>query len=100
MKDHNYYVYILCNFTKKVLYVGVTNNIARRLYEHRYIEKNSFCYKYRCYYLIYYDYFQDINQAIDREKQIKKWGRKKKLNLITSMNPDIKFLNDLLEEPF
>jgi putative endonuclease len=100
MKDHNYYVYILCNFTKKVLYVGVTNNIARRLYEHRYIENHSFCYKYRCYYLVYYDYFQNINQAIDREKQIKRWGRKKKIDLIKSINPDIKFLNDLLHDLF
>ena len=100
MKNHNYYVYILSNFTKQVLYTGVTNNIARRLYEHRYIEKRSFCYKYRCYYLLYFDWFQDINQAIDREKQIKKWGRSKKLKLIKTINPDLKFLNYLADDPF
>ena len=99
MKNHNYYVYILTNFTKKVLYTGVTNDLARRLYEHRYIEKGSFCYRYRCYYLLYLDWYQDINQAIDREKQIKKWGRGKKINLIKTINPEMKFLNDTIE-PF
>ena len=101
MKDHHYYVYILTNFTKRVLYTGVTNNLARRLYEHRYVEKSSFCYKYRCYYLVYYDWYQDINQAIEQEKRIKGWIRKKKIDLIRSMNPEMKFLNDLIEDdPF
>ena len=99
MKNHNYYVYIISNFTRKVLYVGVINDLARRLYEHRYIEKGSFCYRYRCYYLLYYDWYQDIYQAIDREKQIKKWGRMKKINLIKRMNPEMESLNDTIE-PF
>jgi putative endonuclease len=98
MRDHNYYVYISTNFTKKVLYTGVTNNISRRLYEHKYIEKNSFCYKYRCFYLIYYDRFQDINQAIEEEKRIKGWKRCKKIELIKNMNPSFEFLNDLLKD--
>jgi len=100
MKNHNYYVYILSNFTKKVLYTGVTNNIHRRLYEHRCIEKGSFCYRYRCYYLLYYDWYQDIKQAIEREKQIKRRGRTKKIKLIKTINSDMRFLNDLIEEPF
>ncbi|MEA3391714.1 MAG: GIY-YIG nuclease family protein [Candidatus Marinimicrobia bacterium] len=100
MNNHNYYVYILTNFTKKVLYTGVTNNLAHRLYEHRYVDKYSFCYKYRCYYLIYYDWFQDINQAIENEKRIKGWTRVKKIKLIKTMNPEMKFLNDLLEDPY
>lgn len=100
MKNHNYYVYILSNFTKKVLYTGVSNNIAWRLYEHRYIEKGSFCHKYRYYYLLYYDWYQDINQAVEREKQIKKWGRRKKITLIKRLNPEMKFLNDLIKDPF
>ena len=100
MKSHNYYVYILTNFTKKVLYTGVTNNITRRLYEHRFIEKNSFCYKYRCYYLIYYNWHQNINQAIDEEKRIKGLKRNKKLELIRTMNPEMRFLNDLIEDTF
>lgn len=101
MKNHNYNVYILTNFTKKVLYIGVTNNLARRIYEHRYAEKDSFCFTYRCYYLVYYDWFQDINQAIEQEKRIKGWVRKKKIDLIKSMNPEMKFLNDLIDkDPF
>jgi putative endonuclease len=100
MRDYNYYVYLLTNYTKKVLYTGVTNNIARRLYEHRYIEKGSFCYRYRCYYLLYYDWYGDISQAIDREKQIKKWGRSKKIRLIKTLNPNMNFLNDLIEDLF
>ncbi|MEA3391662.1 MAG: GIY-YIG nuclease family protein [Candidatus Marinimicrobia bacterium] len=99
MKNHNYYIYILSNFTQKVLYTGVTNDLARRLYEHRYLEKRSFCYRYRCYYLLYYDWYQDINQAIDREKQIKRWGRQKKINLIRSINPGMKFPNSTID-PF
>ncbi len=95
MKNHNYYVYILTNFTKKVLYTGVSNNIARRLYEHRYVEKDSFYNKYRCYYLIYFDWFQNINQAIEQEKRIKGWKREKKIKLIKTMNPEMKFLNNL-----
>jgi putative endonuclease len=83
-----------------VLYTGVTNDIAWRLYEHHYIEKNSFCYRYRCYYLIYYDWFRDINQAIEREKQIKGWTRKKKNNLIKTINPEMKFLNDLVKDAY
>jgi len=100
MKNHNYYVYILTNYTKKALYTGVTNDLTRRLYEHRYVDKKSFCYKYRCYYLIYYDWFQDINQAIEEEKRIKGWKRDKKIKLIKTMNPDMEFLNDTLGDPF
>ena len=100
MKNHNYYVYILTNFTKKVLYTGVTNNLVRRLYEHRYVNKHSFCYKYRCYYLIYYDWFQNIDQAIEEEKRIKGWTRIKKMELIKTINPNMKFLNHFLEDPF
>jgi len=100
MKNHNYYVYILTNFTKKVLYTGVTNNLVRRLYEYRYVNKHSFCYKYRCYYLIYYDWFQNIDQAIEEEKRIKGWTRIKKMELIKTINPNMKFLNHFLEDPF
>ena len=82
------------------MYTDVSNNLARRLYEHRYIEKRSFCYKYRCYYLLYLDWYSDINQAIEREKQIKKWGKQKKINLIKTINPEMKFLNHLAEDPF
>ena len=69
-----YQVYILTNFEKTVLYTDVTNNLSRRLYEHKArINKNSFTSKYKCYYLLYFDNFVSIEQAIDREKQIKGW---------------------------
>lgn len=92
----NYYVYILTNSNKKVLYTGVTNELKRRLYEHITHQNrlNSFTFKYNCYYLIYYEEHNDINHAIEREKQIKGWKRFKKEELISGFNPEWKFLND------
>ncbi len=71
---HNYYVYILTNKVKTVLYIGVTNDLKERLYWHQNPEANSkaFTAKYNCFYLIYYEHFQEIEQAINREKQLKK----------------------------
>ncbi len=99
MRNHNYYVYILTNKTRKVLYTGVTNDIAHRLYEHKYIEKKSFCRKYNCFYLIYYEWFIHIDYAIEREKQIKRWNRKKKITLVETLNPKWNFLNYLISDP-
>jgi putative endonuclease len=91
-----YYVYILTNKNKTVLYTGVTNDLKRRLYEHLTHKDhiNSFTFKYNCYYLVYYEEHNDINLANEREKQIKGWKRFKKEDLITGFNPDWKFLND------
>lgn len=97
---HNYCVYILTNKYKTVLYIGVTNNLKQRLYEHEQdskTSKKSFAGKYNVYYLLYYELFEYIEAAIDREKQIKKWSRKKKEQLITDFNPEWKFLNDEIE---
>ncbi len=93
---HNYYVYILTNKAKTVLYTGMTNNLKERLYFHQHPEANSmsFTAKYKCFYLIYFEYFTDIEIAIDREKQIKGWTRNKKEILIGTKNPDWRFLND------
>lgn len=83
-----YYIYILTNFDKTVLYIGVTNDLIRRVYEHKnHLFKNSFTDKYNCAICIYYEKYNDINQAIERETQLKKWSRKKKENLIISNNP-------------
>jgi len=92
---HSYYVYILTNKIKTVLYIGVTNNLKERLYSHKNPEANSnvFTAKYNVFYLIYYEYFSDINQAIAREKQIKGWRRSKKEILIKSVNPNFEFLD-------
>jgi putative endonuclease len=96
MTDYNFYTYILTNKSKKVLYTGVTNDLRRRLYEHKHIEKHSFCKKYNCFYLVYYEWFRNIEHAIDREKQIKRWRREKKVRLIEKCNPQWKFLNDFI----
>ena len=92
---HNYYVYILTNKNKTVLYTGVTNNLKERLYYHRNPTalSKAFTTKYKCYYLIYFEHFQDINQAIAREKQIKGYRRSKKESLINDFNPKWEFLN-------
>ena len=95
MKDHNYYVYLLTNLNRTVLYTGVTNDLSIRLLQH--IEGNgkfAFTKRYKCHFLIYYEHFKYINQAIEREKEIKGWSRKKKENLIATENVDWRFLNE------
>jgi len=81
-----YYVYILTNAARSVLYVGVTNNLQRRLYEHKNSFKDGFTKKYKCTYLLYFETTNDVEAAILREKQIKKWSRAKKEALIDTIN--------------
>lgn len=93
-----YSVYILTNYTKSVLYIGVTNDLEQRLIEH-YLEKdnplsNAFTSLYNVIYLVYYEDFDYINDAIAREKEIKKWRREKKDKLIDTTNPKREFLNE------
>lgn len=98
---HNYFVYITTNYKKNVLYTGVTNNLQARLWQHKEessTSKKTFAGKYNCYYLIYYEHFDFIEQAINREKEIKGWLRAKKETLINSRNPEWKFLNEELED--
>ena len=84
----NYYVYFLTNKSNRVLYVGVTNDLIRRIYEHKnHLEENSFTAKYKTTKLVYYEQTTDVRSAIAREKQIKSWDRERKNNLIESMNP-------------
>jgi putative endonuclease len=96
MWNHNYYVYITTNTSKNVLYVGVTNDVKIRIDQHEESkgDNKSFTGKYYCYYLIYYEHFINVNEAITREKEIKKWRREKKIALIESVNPLWRFLND------
>lgn len=85
------YIYILTNYTKTTLYIGVTNDITRRIYEHKnHIYHNSFTDKYNVDICIYYEDFNSIEDAILREKEIKKWSRKKKEILINTINPEWK----------
>lgn len=84
----NYYVYFLTNKSNRVLYVGVTNNIIRRIYEHKnHLDGNSFTAKYKTTKLVYYEQTGDVKSAIEREKQIKSWNRERKNKLVESMNP-------------
>ncbi len=100
MWNYNFYVYITTNPLRSVLYIGVTNNLERRLYEHfeNKGKVDSFAGKNYCYNLIYYEHFTHINYAIEREKEIKKWRREKKNALIESFNPGWRFLNNELGE--
>ena len=95
MRQHNYFVYITTTSRKTVLYVGMTNNVAGRTQQHFENRNNpkSFAGRYKCYYLVYYERFQYVQDAIDREKEIKKWRREKKIKLIEEFNPTWKFLN-------
>jgi putative endonuclease len=91
---YNFYVYILTNKAKTVLYTGFTNNLKRRLQEHK--EKtnpNSFTAKYNVEFLVYYEHYGWVQQAIAREKEIKLLRRDLKLELIESVNPNFEFLN-------
>jgi putative endonuclease len=91
----NYYVYITTNPEKTVLYVGVTNDLRVRIFQHAENKgkPDTFAGKYYCYNLVYYEHFSDINYAIAREKEVKKWRRAKKVALIESINPTWRFLN-------
>ena len=82
-----YYVYILTNKNNKVLYIGVTNDLERRIFEHKNKLVEGFTKKYTLNKLIYYEMTEDISSAIEREKQLKNWHRNWKINLIKSFNP-------------
>ncbi len=93
-----YYVYIVTNFKKTVLYTGMTNDLEQRIIEH-YLDKGNektFTGKYHTFYLLFYESSVYINNTIAREKEIKGWRRSKKEELINSFNPEWKFLNEEL----
>ena len=91
MKD--YYVYIMTNKSKN-LYTGVSNNLTRRIYEHKNKLIEGFTKKYNIDKLVYFELFNNVGDAIRREKQIKGWLRKKKIALIESINPEWKDLSE------
>ena len=87
------YVYIMTNKNRTTLYIGVTNNLCRRIFEHKHhLNKGSFTDRYNLEFCIYYEEFSPFSAAIAREKEIKKWNRQKKENLINKMNPEWKEL--------
>ena len=89
-----YFVYIMASKRNGTLYVGVTNNLVRRAYEHREGMIEGFTKKYNVKSLVYYEIHQEINEAILREKRVKKWIREWKIKLIEEMNPDWRDLFD------
>ena len=95
VNEKYYYMYITTNYTKTVLYTGITNNLQQRIIEH-YINRNdekTFIGKYKVFYLLYYEPYKYVNDAIAREKEIKGWRREKKISLIQSANKNMQFLN-------
>ena len=90
---HQYYLYILSNKYNGTLYIGVTNNLERRIFEHKNQLVEGFSKKYKLNRLVYFETFQYINDAIRREKNMKKWKRQWKINLIEEANPTWKDLS-------
>ena len=97
---HTYYIYIITNKSKTVLYTGVTNSLKKRLSEHKdniVSGKKTFASKYEVHFLLYYEKFTWIQEAIAREKEIKGWTRAKKIELVKLINPELNFLNHLFD---
>ena len=92
---NQYYIYILTNLSNTVFYIGVTNNLVRRTYQHKNKFADGFTKKYNICKLVYFEIYNDINEAIRREKQLKNWHRDWKINLITEKNSEFK---DLYED--
>jgi putative endonuclease len=91
--DKYYFTYILASHHNGALYVGMTNNLARRMEEHKNGIADSFTKQYQIHYLVYYEVFDNPTDAIEREKQLKRWHRQWKMHLIERDNPDWKDLS-------
>ena len=93
-QEKTYCVYILANKRNGTLYIGVSSNLKKRIYEHKNGIIEGFTKKYKIHLLVYYELFNNVNEAITREKQLKKWNRKWKMKLIEKVNPQWKDLYD------
>ena len=87
MQGRHYYVYLLTNWNNNVMYVGVTNDLMRRVHEHKSKDVRGFTHKYNVHKLVYYEETSDVHAALAREKEIKKWRREKKNRLVVELNP-------------
>ena len=96
--QRQYCVYILTNKTRRVLYIGVTSNLPKRIFEHKNKLAEGFTKKYNIDKLVYFEQTEDINSALHREKQLKKWKRIWKIELIDKFNPEWENLSDTLED--
>jgi putative endonuclease len=99
-REYQFYVYIMSNYERTAFYIGFTNDIGRRIIEHKLGIGSEFTKKYKLKYLIYFEIYQYVDAAISREKELKKWRREKKIELIKKENPRLKnlsreLLNDL-----
>jgi len=90
-----YYIYMMSNYSDTVLYIGITNNLVRRVLEHKTGSFDGFTKEYHCNKLVWYNYCEDIKAIIEQEKRMKKWKREYKENLINEKNP---MWNDLFEQ--
>ena len=94
-KEYNFYVYIMTNWNDKVMYIGMTNNLERRVFEHKHhCLKDSFTDQYNVTKLVYYEHFNDVNEALARETKIKKWRREKKNGLVNARNSEWRDLSE------
>ncbi|MBK6267304.1 GIY-YIG nuclease family protein [Marivirga sp. S37H4] len=98
MRAKGGYVYIVSNINRSTIYIGVTSNLAERSYQHKHGEGCDFTKKYNCTDTLYYEFFESIEEAIQREKMLKKWNRTWKIRLIREMNPLLKDLYDEVVE--
>jgi putative endonuclease len=86
-REHRYYAYIIQSSSRRALYIGMTNNLRRRVFQHKTPEFEGFSDSYDAVRLVYWESFDDVHKAIAREKQLKNWRREKKLWLIAGINP-------------
>jgi len=89
-----YYVYLLTNWNDEVMYIGMTNHLESRMYEHKRKLAKGFTSKYNVHKLVYFEEGNDVQAAIAREKEIKKWRREKKNNLVKTLNPEWRDLSE------
>ena len=94
LKDSQFYVYLLTNKPNETLYTGITNNLMRRIWEHKNKINEGFSKRYGLYKLVYFEIFKSAKEAITREKRLKKWKRQWKIELIEVMNPYWKDLSE------
>ncbi len=93
MNSKSYFVYLLASRYNGTLYIGVTNNLQRRIIEHKNGDYSEFTFKYGVFTLVYFEMYQDVRDALIREKQLKAWRRQWKINLINKLNPNWKDLS-------
>ena len=92
--SNTYAVYILTNYNETTFYIGVTGNLQKRIWEHKNKVVDGFTKKYNVDKLVYYEVTEDVQSALNREKQLKRWHRQWKINLIKEMNPEFKDLSE------